>query len=506
MAKYSKFDTSMVLFDDCPSHTQLELCNSALGVDEVCDIIMDLSTDTLLRYFGCANNISFEEAASPSNMAMFFQTLQRCLYKNRNLLFLDFASNHLFSNRPSPGNEHMTDYLLKLTEILCDSSIEKIDLSGNCVIGKTGTQHTGLGNLVKRFLVRQGKAFICRHNGLHSQSFALIADGCGIYSSLQYLDLSDNFGGVGSFGEPSSNGMLVLCTHLRQTPKLKVLKLARNRLRDEDFSHVAWAITGMTNLKCLDLSGNLCHSAGMEPLREAIDCLFPSMLKGEGLRELDLSDNPLGPLGSSYMASFLKKSETLVKLNISNIGMDKDSSNLVLQSLKQNDALLELYASCNDISAVQEQILMAEINVNIILDTLRVDPLSVDAGRLSVFVYEALANKLSFLSTTTLWGLWKNPSFNVPLTKMQIALHMLAPPSRQELVHKVVESDPKLPERLREVRRLDRRMHASQTICKVIMPWYRKIQQKKRIDEALKRAMSKQASANYKVKEGIDYD
>ena len=163
MAKYSKFDASMVLFDDCPQHTQLEIANSALGVDEVCDIIHDLSTDTLLRYFGCANNISFEEAASPSNMAMFFQTLQRCLYKNKHVLFLDLASNHLFSHRPSPGNEHMTDYLIKLTDILCDSSIEKIDLSGNCVIGRSGTQHTGLGNLVKRFLARQGKALICRY-------------------------------------------------------------------------------------------------------------------------------------------------------------------------------------------------------------------------------------------------------------------------------------------------------------------------------------------------------
>ena len=84
----------------------------------------------------------------------------------------------------------------------------------------------------------------------------------------------------------------------------------------------------------------------------------------EGLRELDLSDNPLGPLGSSYIASFLKKSETLVKLNISNIGMDKDSSHLVLLALKQNDALMEMYATCNDISSVQEQtILVRQLNI-----------------------------------------------------------------------------------------------------------------------------------------------
>jgi hypothetical protein len=29
-----------------------------------------------------------------------------------------------------------------------------------------------------------------------------------------------------------------------RTKLLQVLKLARNHLRDEDFSHIAWAITG----------------------------------------------------------------------------------------------------------------------------------------------------------------------------------------------------------------------------------------------------------------------
>jgi hypothetical protein len=61
-----------------------------------------------------------------------------------------------------------------------------------------------------------------RFNGLHSQSFALISDCLGIYSSMTYLDLSDNFGGLGSFGEPNSNGMFALCSHLRQTLNLKV--------------------------------------------------------------------------------------------------------------------------------------------------------------------------------------------------------------------------------------------------------------------------------------------
>lgn len=104
---------------------------------------------------------------------------------------------------------------------------------------------------------------------------------------------------------------------------------------------------------------------------------------------------------------------------------------------------------------------------------------------------------------------------------------MLAPPSRKELVEKVynilkeihsnkimcceneiqvITRDPKLPSRLRAVRELNRRLRASEIVFNVVLPWYRKFQQRKRIQEALQKAMRKQISDNYNVKDGFEYD
>jgi hypothetical protein len=221
-AKYKHYDASMVWFDDSPKNLWLDLENKNMGIEDITGIFSDLGHDTYLKLFSCSGNISAQDAYSVSKMKELISAIQKCLYKNRTLRMLHMANNNLFLCTPSPQNEHTINYLVKLAEILADSTITKIDLSNNIMIGTYGIQQMGLGVLVRRFLGRQGRGFVCRSNGLHSQSLALIADCMGIYSSMTYLDLSDNCGGLGSFGEPNSNGMFALCTHLRQTPNLKV--------------------------------------------------------------------------------------------------------------------------------------------------------------------------------------------------------------------------------------------------------------------------------------------
>jgi hypothetical protein len=51
--------------------------------------------------------------------------------------------------------------------------------------------------------------------------------------------------------------------------------------------------------------------------------------------------------------------------------------------------------------------------------------------------YKALARKLRFLNKSQLSALHTNPSFNVPESEMQEALHLLEPPPRHELVEEV---------------------------------------------------------------------
>jgi hypothetical protein len=143
-------------------------------------------------------------------------------------------------------------------------------------------------------------------------------------------------------------------------------------------------VIGMQRLQCLDLSGNECHSAGMSPLRAAIECLFPCMEKGyvevmlsavmepslmslstrrDGLKELYLSDNPLGPLGASYVVNFIQKSETLLKLEIANVDMASSGVPILLSTLRNNDGLMTLDISRNKITAFEEDVIMVWLHV-----------------------------------------------------------------------------------------------------------------------------------------------
>ncbi len=280
MSKYSSFHVNEVLFDDCPPHCRLELSNRPLGVTGVEDILLNLRYDSVMKELNLASTIPISDVQSPSAMKKLMKSFHDCLIVNRSLVMLDLSNNDLFICAPNSHNEHITNYLVELTRILCESRIVKINLSGNQVTGVNGSLHKGLSAFSRNFLLGLARVFICTHSYLHSQSFAVVADGLGVYSSITYLDLSDNRGGLGSFGEANATGMRVLCTQLAQTLHLKVLRLARNSLRDDSFEYLGAAVAGMLNLQSLDLSGNLCHSAGMEALKDAIDCLCPCMAKG----------------------------------------------------------------------------------------------------------------------------------------------------------------------------------------------------------------------------------
>lgn len=208
-------------------------------------------------------------------MRELLKRLKRMLQRNRKLFALDIAGNHLFDNYPHSFNEHLSNYLEDLSQILCESRITHLDISNNNVIGTSGRQYKGLATLTKHYILHRAKAFTCRLNNLHSHAFAIIADGLGTLSSLTYLDLSDNFGGLGSVNEPNSSGIATLCAHMTRCPKLRTLKLARNCLGDDCFEIVANAVSFLSHMQFLDMAGNNCHATGMEALRHAIVGMVP---------------------------------------------------------------------------------------------------------------------------------------------------------------------------------------------------------------------------------------
>lgn len=160
--KYQNFEDSMVWYDDCPTNLWLDLTNQNMGAEAISSVLIDLSHDSILKLISFTGNISAQDAYSASTMKELILSLQKCLYKNRTLKMIHAADNFLFLSTPSSQNEHTINYLAKLADILADSTITKLDLSKNCVIGQSGLQHSGLGLLVRKYLARQGRGFICR--------------------------------------------------------------------------------------------------------------------------------------------------------------------------------------------------------------------------------------------------------------------------------------------------------------------------------------------------------
>ena len=114
-----------------------------------------------------------------------------------------------------------------------------------------------------------GHAFQCRLSNLNSQCFRTISACLGPFSSLTYLDLSDNMGGLDPSGQRNGEGVAAIAMNLSHSLHMRVLKLARNFLVDEDISAIAAALHNMPQFQDLDLSGNLCHCSGAKSLNLA---------------------------------------------------------------------------------------------------------------------------------------------------------------------------------------------------------------------------------------------
>ncbi len=140
-------------------------------------------------------------------------------------------------------NLQVHDYMKELTDTLCKSKIIRLDVSGNYLCGKGGREYSGILYLVRKFCCRGGlKALKVRDNRLHSQGCAAVSEGLGVFSALEELDISDNFLGLDPTGRFNAEGVLLLSRQVSQTLGLRILRLARNSLRDEDITHLGEAV------------------------------------------------------------------------------------------------------------------------------------------------------------------------------------------------------------------------------------------------------------------------
>jgi hypothetical protein len=272
VAEYSRFEYTMnpqrrkIYF----KRSCFDLSNKDLNVDSLVVEISRISSITPLTLLDISNNIKCEESNSPQKMDKLFLEIERLLKENKNITSLLIAGNQLFSRTPHPINQHLRDYLVDLNGLLLSSTVTEIDISDNFVIGYTGHQLSGLAALCRQFLVKKGVSFTCRMNRLHSSSLLFISESLGCFSSLVYLDLSDNFICRDSSGSVNLQGFRELCHRISQTMKLKTLNLARNELGDDSFVYIFEAVAVMLQIQTVDVSGNFCQEMGAEAVKKAI--------------------------------------------------------------------------------------------------------------------------------------------------------------------------------------------------------------------------------------------
>ena len=110
-------------------------------------------------------------------------------------------------------------------------------------------------------------------------------------------------------------------------------------------------------------------------------------LEGEdGIRDLDISSNPLGNIGIGYLNGAIIRSHTLTSLNTSYCQIDDGGIGAFQEALAANPFITQLDAHNNPISMNNEVKVLAEAAVNRYMVSLAKDPQAVDANSITYVV------------------------------------------------------------------------------------------------------------------------
>jgi Ran GTPase-activating protein (RanGAP) involved in mRNA processing and transport len=248
----------------------LDLSGTAMPYTDLLEVLSDLSGDTMLKQVDLSNLITLEDAAQPRVMEEIIFVLQNALETNFTLTALDFEGNHLGDSGPCNGSLHRLDYLKELTSSLIKSTITRLDLSQNNILGTQRRVLSSFSDLLRLYGAKQCQVLRCRQNSLHNQAFSLISYILGPFSVLTELDLSDNLIGLDPFGNQNSEMTRQVCLVLGQTHSLVKLSLARNSLSSEDIVYLSESIQKLPGLNYFDISGNLLTETGVPALAEAV--------------------------------------------------------------------------------------------------------------------------------------------------------------------------------------------------------------------------------------------
>lgn len=465
----------------------LDLSGRKLGAYGVYDIFHDVAEDTVLKQLNINYNIPPEDVYDRKEAEQFFRKLRKLLVKNERLTAIDIGGNNLFLHHPHPMNEHLKTYELELIKILSGTKVTHLDISDNNVTGHTGRELAGCTEIMK--FMSKRKALKCKLSKLSSQGFHAISNCLGRYSSLTFLDISHNCGGLDPGGTPTTDGVSVLAQCLSQSLHVRVLKVAHNFLSDECIVLIAEAIHNMPQFQDLDVAGNSCRTNGARALKKAIVShnLFED--KNFGLRHIDISNNPLGDSGAAELAFGIKNTHTVQSLQLRFCDVAEDGMAAIREGLSCNCSIRHIDLEGNVLASQSlQKKAYAEVQaVNHIFE-LKTDPMAVNAGALSRYEYLALAKKLHYLSPAELIALHSNESFNEPESIMQESLHLLEPPPRHILIEEVRSTNKAINARLKHSHELERQLRAAEVVYRAVMTWYAPIQAENNLFRALEAA------------------
>lgn len=257
------------MYEEVNETEYLEVCNTHLGFDGILDLLEDLQEDYQIKQLNLSYTLNVDDYHNPRNVEAFLRNMRKYLHANKHLTALDFAGNFAFFYHPHPSNEHVVLYQEEFSKIINASKITHVDLSDNNMTGYSGRELKGLLYFLQNSMCKR-KAFQCRQNKLSSQGFLAISQGLGVNSTLTYLDISDNLGGLDPFGKPTSDGMVALASALKHCLGMRTVKVARNHLRDNELELLSDAIHDIPTFQDLDFSGNLTKFYGCRSLKLAI--------------------------------------------------------------------------------------------------------------------------------------------------------------------------------------------------------------------------------------------
>lgn len=261
----------MPKYDDVDGDFEyLDLSKTKMSYTQLLEVLGDLSSDSMLKQVDISTLITEDDASQPIIMEEIMYTLRGALESNITLTALDFEGNHLGDYGPCNGSIHRLDYLKELTTSLISSTITRIDISRNNIIGNHTRVYSSFSDLLRLYCKSQCHVLRCRQNSLHNQAFSLVTHILGPFSILMELDLSDNCIGLDPFGNSNSEMTRQVCIVLGQTNSLVKLYLARNHLSSEDIVYISEAIQKLPGLNLLDISGNQLTETGMTALADAV--------------------------------------------------------------------------------------------------------------------------------------------------------------------------------------------------------------------------------------------